>query len=89
MDIARDADFLAGNYSIQSESSMMACLAVGAKRGSMILDCCAAPGGKSCYLSEIMGDTGRVQAWDIHEHRVQLIAAQQKRLGLENIRSWL
>ena len=33
-----------------------------------------------------MGDTGRVQAWDLHEHRVQLIAAQQKRLGLENIR---
>ncbi|MBQ6507111.1 MAG: 16S rRNA (cytosine(967)-C(5))-methyltransferase RsmB [Clostridia bacterium] len=86
MDIAKDADFLAGNFSIQSESSMMACLAVGAKRGSQILDCCAAPGGKSCYLSEMMGDTGRVQAWDIHEHRVALIAAQQKRLGLENIR---
>ena len=41
---------------------------------------------KSCDLSEMMGDTGRVQAWDIHEHRVALIAAQQKRLGLENIR---
>ena len=86
MDIARDADFLAGNFSIQSESSMMACLAVGARRGMQVLDCCAAPGGKSCYLAEIMGDTGRVQAWDLHEHRVQLIAAQQKRLGLENIR---
>ncbi|MBQ9211796.1 MAG: 16S rRNA (cytosine(967)-C(5))-methyltransferase RsmB [Clostridia bacterium] len=86
MDIARDADFLAGNFSIQSESSMMVCLAVGARRGMQVLDCCAAPGGKTCYLSEIMGDTGRVQAWDIHDHRVQLIAAQQKRLGLENIR---
>jgi 16S rRNA (cytosine967-C5)-methyltransferase len=51
-----------------------------------VLDCCAAPGGKTCYLSELMGDTGRVQAWDLHEHRVQLIASQQKRLGLENIR---
>ena len=86
MDIARDADFLSGQFSIQSESSMIACLAVGARRGMQVLDCCAAPGGKSCYLSEIMGDTGRVQAWDIHPHRVELIAAQQRRLGLENIR---
>ncbi len=86
MDIARDADFLSGAFSIQSESSMMACLALDVRRGMQVLDCCAAPGGKSCFLSELMGDTGRVQAWDLHEHRVQLIAAQQKRLGLENIR---
>ena len=86
MDLARDADYLAGQFSIQSESSMMACLAVGVRRGMQVLDCCAAPGGKTCYLSELIGDTGRVQAWDLHEHRVQLIASQQKRLGLENIR---
>ena len=33
-----------------------------------------------------MNGTGRVQAWDIHEHRVKLIESQMKRLGLENIR---
>ena len=86
MDIARDADYQAGNFSIQSVGSMIACLAVGVKRGQQILDCCAAPGGKTCYLAELMGGTGRVQAWDIHEHRVALIEAQAKRLGLENIR---
>ncbi len=86
MDIARDADYLEGNFSIQSGGSMLACLAMGVKRGQQVLDCCAAPGGKSCYLAEIMGGTGRVQAWDIHEHRVGLISAQMKRLGLENIR---
>ena len=86
MDIARDADFLDGSFSIQSESSMMACLALSPRRGTQVLDCCAAPGGKACYLSELMGDTGRVQAWDLHAHRTALIAAQQKRLRLENIR---
>ena len=86
MDIARDADFLAGRFSIQSPGSMLACLAVNPSRGQQILDCCAAPGGKSCFLSELMNGTGRVQAWDIHEHRVSLISAQAKRLGLENIR---
>ncbi len=87
MDIARDADYLAGNFSIQSESSMMACLAMNVKRGMRVLDCCAAPGGKTCCLAEMMGGTGRIQAWDKHEHRVALIEAQAKRLGLEeNVR---
>ena len=86
MDIARDADYLQGYYSIQSAGSMLACLAMNVKRGQQILDCCAAPGGKSCYIAEMMNGTGRVQAWDIHEHRTELIQAQARRLGLENIR---
>ena len=86
MDIARDADYLAGSYSIQSGGSMLACMALDVKRGQQVLDCCAAPGGKSSYLAEMMNGTGRVQAWDIHEHRVKLIEAQARRLSLENIR---
>ena len=86
IDIARDADYLAGNFSIQSAGSMLACMAMNVKRGQQVLDCCAAPGGKTCYLAELMGGTGRIQAWDIHDHRVALITAQAKRLGLENIR---
>lgn len=85
-DIARDADYMAGRFSIQSGGSIMACLAMNVKRGQQVLDCCAAPGGKTCYLAETMNGTGRVQAWDIHEHRVALIEAQARRLGLENIR---
>ena len=85
-DIARDADYMAGHFSIQSGGSMLACLAMNVKRGQQILDCCAAPGGKTCYMAELMHGTGRIQAWDIHEHRVALIEAQAKRLGLENIR---
>ena len=86
IDIARDADFTGGMFSIMSGSSMMACLAMDVGRGKQVLDCCAAPGGKACFLAELMDGTGRVQAWDIHEHRVALIEAQMKRLGLENIR---
>ena len=55
MDISRDADYLSGNYSIQSGGSMLACLAMNVKRGQQILDCCAAPGGKTCYMAELMG----------------------------------
>ena len=86
LDIGRDADFLGGAFSIMTPGSMMACLAVDVRRGKQVLDCCAAPGGKTCYLAEIMDGTGRVQAWDLHEHRTALIEAQARRLGLENVR---
>ena len=86
MNIAHDADFTGGSFSIMTPGSMIACLAMDVKRGKQILDCCAAPGGKTCYLAELMSGTGRVQAWDVHEHRTALIEAQARRLGLENIR---
>lgn len=85
-EIARDADYMAGKFSIQGESSMLAAQAVDAKRGMQILDCCAAPGGKTAYMAEAMGGSGRVYAWDVHEHRVTLIKATARRLQLENVR---
>ena len=86
-EIAHDAGFVGGKFSIQSESSMMAAMAVSPRRGMQIVDCCAAPGGKTCLMAEMMEGTGRVQAWELHEHRVDLIKAQMKRLGLEeNVR---
>ena len=75
-----------GLFSIQSESSMLAAMAVEAKPGMQILDACAAPGGKTCFMAERMGGAGRIYAWDIHDHRVELIRAAARRLWLENIR---
>ena len=85
-EIAHDAGFVGGKFSIQSESSMMVCLAAAPKNGMQILDACAAPGGKSSLMAEMMQGTGRVQAWELHPHRADLIAAQVQRLGLENVR---
>ena len=85
-EIGHDAGFVGGKFSIQSESSMMAAMAVQPVKGMQILDCCAAPGGKTCLMAEMMGGTGRVQAWDVHAHRADLVAAQARRLGLENVR---
>ena len=85
-DLAGDPDFRAGLYSVQGAGSILAARAVEAKTGMNILDACAAPGGKTCYIAEMMRGTGRVQAWDVHEHRVELIRAAAKRLGLDNVR---
>ena len=87
MQIARDTDFLNGIFSIQGEGSMVAAEAVQAKRGMTIIDCCAAPGGKTAYMAERMDGTGRVYAWDLHAHRVDLIRAAVRRLNLDNVRT--
>ena len=86
VDISGDRDYMAGLYSIQGESSVLAAEAMPVRNGMQILDACAAPGGKAAYLAEKMSGTGRVYAWDIHPHRVELIQSVKRRLGLENLR---
>lgn len=85
-DVGLDKDYLQGVFSVQGESSMLAAMAVSPRRGANVLDACAAPGGKTACLSEAMGGTGRVYAWDVHEHRVDLIRGMVRRLRLDNVR---
>ena len=80
-------EYRQGLFSIQSESSMLAARALCARPGQSLLDACAAPGGKTAVLAEAMHGTGRVYAWDLHEHRVALIRAAAQRLGLDNVRA--
>ncbi|MBE5807409.1 MAG: 16S rRNA (cytosine(967)-C(5))-methyltransferase RsmB [Clostridiales bacterium] len=78
--------FQKGIFSVQSEGSMLCALAADVRPGMQVLDACAAPGGKTCLMAERMQNTGRVHAWDIYPHRVELIRAQARRLGLDNVR---
>ena len=85
-DLASDPDFKAGLFSLQGEGSMLSAYAVQPRSGQYLLDACAAPGGKASLLCELMGGTGRVQAWEVHEHRVALLHAVKERLRLDNLR---
>ena len=85
-DLTRMRAFQNGLFTIQGESSVIAARMVGAKPGQHVLDACAAPGGKTAILSEMMNDTGRVYAWDNHSHRVDLIRGTVNRLKIENVR---
>ncbi len=71
-----------GEISIQDESSMLVADVVDPQPGMMVLDCCAAPGGKSMHMAERMLNQGKVWANDVHEHKQQLIRSQAERLGL-------
>lgn len=72
-----------GKISVQSLSSMLAIEALKLKPGCNILDMCAAPGGKSAYAAELMGNTGSVTSCDIYEHRLRLIEKTMERLGID------
>jgi 16S rRNA (cytosine967-C5)-methyltransferase len=71
-----------GFISVQDESSMLVAAVADPKPGMQVLDCCAAPGGKTTHLAEIMRNAGKVIANDIHLHKEQLIRQQAERLGL-------
>ncbi len=74
---------------IQDAAAKLAALAVDAKPGERLLDCCAAPGGKSFALDIQMEDRGEVLSCDIHSHKIKLIEAGRDRLGLSAIRPLL
>lgn len=74
-----------GQISVQDESSMLVGRAVGPASGMRVLDCCAAPGGKTAHMAELMEDRGEIIANDLHEHKRKLISAQAERLGLDSI----
>lgn len=80
-DVASDRLFLEGKLAVQGEGAMLACRAVGAKPGMRVLDCCAAPGGKSAYLASLMKNEGEIVAWELHEHRAKLTEKTCARLN--------
>ncbi len=55
--------------------------------GEHVLDLCAAPGSKTMIMAEQMKDTGQIDAFDLHEHRVQLIRNEADRLHLHHIKA--
>ncbi len=77
--------FRKGRIIVQDVSSMLAGRIAGAKPGDVILDVCAAPGGKSFYLADQLEGTGSVTARDISEKKTALIRENQNRLGIRNL----
>lgn len=70
---------------IQSISSMMPAVILGAAPHENILDMCAAPGSKTTYIASCMDNRGTIDAWDIYPHKINLIEGNAKRLGISII----
>lgn len=78
-------EFAEGLFTVQSVSSMLVAPVVNPHEGGFVIDACAAPGGKTTHLAELMGDCGRVLALDIHDHRLESLRESASRLGLSCI----
>ena len=77
--------FCEGLYQVQDLSSMQVALWSGVKEGDQVLDVCAAPGGKSIHIAELLNGTGHVEARDLTEYKVDLLRDNIERSGLTNI----
>lgn len=74
-----------GLFIVQDMASMAAVEALGPKPGEMILDVCAAPGGKTTYIAQRMENQGEVIAFDLHAHKVEIINKNAQRMGISII----
>lgn len=77
--------FKDGSIEVQDEGSQVLSLAVGAKRGEMVVDFCAGAGGKTLALGAAMRNTGRLYAFDVSEKRMAKMKPRVARSGLSNV----
>lgn len=77
--------FNEGQMVVQDESAMLAAAAAGITGGEQIIDVCAAPGGKSMHMADLLQGTGHVSARDLTEAKVMKIQENLWRTGIQNI----
>jgi len=81
------AEFREGLCQVQGEASQLVGFLAGPEPGMRVLDACAAPGGKTTHMAELMEDRGEVVACDISERGLGKLADNARRLDLHCIRA--
>ena len=84
-DIENNKLYKEGLFTVQDISSMLVGKVMNPKENSLVLDVCSAPGGKTTHIATLMKNTGQVVSRDIYDHKLKLINASCKRLGLTNV----
>ena len=79
--------FQEGLFLAQDQSSMLAAHALAPAPGAKVLDICAAPGGKTTHLAQLMGNRGMIRALDKHPHKIALIEENCRRLGIDIVQA--
>lgn len=81
--------FSAGMFHIEDTSSQICCGVLSPQPGHTVIDVCAAPGGKSCTLAQMMKNTGALYAFDNYPQKIALMENSAKKLGISIIRCGL
>ncbi len=79
--------FAEGWFTVQDETAMQVASALAPTPGMKVLDLCAAPGGKTTHLAELMGNKGSILACDVDDRRLRLIRDLTHRLGISTIQT--
>ena len=77
--------FEKGHFYVQDLGSILVSSFLNPRKDSSVLDLCAAPGGKTTHLSELMDNTGEIVACDKSKGKINLIKENAQRLGCQNI----
>lgn len=77
--------FEKGHFYVQDLGSILVSSFLNPRKDSRVLDLCAAPGGKTTHLSELMDNTGEIVACDKSKGKINLIKENAQRLGCKNI----
>ena len=85
--IINSKEFKEGKIIAQDASSYLAAKNLGVKPNDLVLDICAAPGGKTVVLAEEMENKGEIIAIDIHQHKKKLIEENMKKLGIDIVKA--
>jgi len=78
--------FRKGFFSVQDESAGIACQLLGVQPGDRVIDMCAAPGGKTNFIGEMLHGKGEVIAVDKYATRLNLVKSSCERLGIANVK---
>lgn len=81
--------FQQGLFHVQDLSSQLCCHLLAPKAGETVADLCAAPGGKTFTMAELMGNEGKVLSYDKYKGKVGLIRKGAERLGLTSVEAWI
>ncbi|MGC4097403.1 MAG: 16S rRNA (cytosine(967)-C(5))-methyltransferase RsmB [Nitrospira sp.] len=84
-DVTSLPGFLEGDFYVEDEAAQLIPPILDPQPGETVLDACAAPGGKTTHLAELMGGRGTIYAVDRKAARVDLLRQNCKRLGMQNI----
>ncbi len=84
-DITKLSAYKDGWFYVQDMSSQFCCSLMDAVPGDTVVDCCAAPGGKSFTVSQYLKNEGRIFSCDMYEHKTKLIVDGAVRLGIKNL----
>lgn len=87
INIEETSSYKEGLFHLQGAASQICCSVLNPQSGETVLDICAAPGGKSFTIAQMMDNRGVVISNDLYEHRTKLINFGAKRLGINIIKT--